>query len=80
MYEAANTVSALKKSNVYDDVVFIIKNSRLLCSIHPLNEGTCGSIWQNKNFALPGFGDKTYEVNKSEIEKNFTTSKSNYLC
>ena len=69
MYEAAYTVSALKKSNVYDDVVFITKNSRLLKSIHPLNEGTCRSIWQNKNFALPGFGDKNFKVNNSVTEK-----------
>ena len=48
MYEAAYTVSALKKSNVYDDVVFITKNSRLLKSIYPLNEETCRSIWQKK--------------------------------
>ena len=68
MYEAAYTVSALKKSNVYDDVVFITKNSRLLKSIYPLNKGTCRSIWHKKNFALPGFGDKTFKVNNSETE------------
>ena len=43
MYEAAYTVSALEKSNVYDDVVFITKNSRLLRSIYPLNKETCRS-------------------------------------
>ena len=64
MYEAAYTVSALKKSNVYEDVVFITKNSRLLKSLYPLNEGFCRSIWQNKNFALPVFGDKTFEQNQ----------------
>ena len=48
IYEAAYTVSVLNKSNVYDDVVFITKNSRLLKSIYPLNEGTCRSIWQKK--------------------------------
>ena len=69
MYEAAYSLSALKKSNVYDDVVFITKNSRLLKSIYPLNEGTCRSIWQNKNFALPGFGDKTFKVDNSVTEK-----------
>ena len=69
MYEAAYTVSALKKINVYDDIVFITKNSRLLKSIYPLNEGTCRNIWQNKNFALPGFGDTTFKVNNSVTEK-----------
>ena len=69
MYEAAYTVSALKKSNVYDDVFFITKNSRILKSIFRLNEGTYRSIWQNKNFALPGFGDKTFKVNISGTEK-----------
>ena len=34
MYEAAYKVSALKKSNVYGDVVFHIGNSRLLKSIY----------------------------------------------
>ena len=75
MYEVAYTVSALKKSNVYDDVVFTTKNSRLLKSIYPLNEGTCRSIWQNKNFALPGFGDETFKVNNSVTKKNFTRNK-----
>ena len=69
MYEAAYTVSALKESNVYDDVVFITKYSRLLKSIYPLNEGTCRSNWQNKNFALPGFRYKPFRVNKSVTEK-----------
>ena len=69
MYEAAYTASALKKSNVYDDVVFITKNSRLLKSIYPLSEGNCRSIWQNKNFALPGFGDETFKGNNSVTEK-----------
>ena len=41
MYEEAYTVSALKKSKVYDDVVFTTKNSRLLKSICLLNAGTC---------------------------------------
>ena len=63
IYEAAYTVSALEKRNLYDNVVFITKNSRLLKSIYPLNEGICRSIWQNKNFALPRFGDKTFKVN-----------------
>ena len=44
MYEAAYTVSTIKKCNVYDDVVLIGKKSRLLKSIYPLNEGTCRSI------------------------------------
>ena len=69
MYEAAYTVFSPKKSNVYDDVVFITKNSRLLKSRYPLNEGTCRSIWHNKNFALPGFGDNTFQVNNSVTEK-----------
>ena len=70
IYEPAYTVSALKKINVHDDVVFITKiNSRLLKSIYSLNEGTCRSIWQNKNFALPGFGDKTFKINNSVTEK-----------
>ena len=69
MYEAAYTVSALKKSKGYDDVVFITKNSRLLKSIYPLNEGTCRSVWQNRNFPLPGFGEKTFKVSKSVTEK-----------
>ena len=69
MYEELYAVSALKKSNVYHDVFFITKNSRLLKSIYSLNEGTCRSIWQNKNFALPGFGDKTFKVNNSVAEK-----------
>ena len=80
MYEAAYTVSALKKSNVYDDVVFLTKNSRLLKTINPLNEGTYKNIWQSKNVAKTGFGEKTFKVNRSLTEKNFTTSQQNQLC
>ena len=69
MYEAAYTVSALKKSNVYDDVVFLTENSRLLKSIHSLNEGICRNIWQNKNFAITAFGDRTFKNNSSVTEK-----------
>ena len=73
MYEAAYTVSASKKINVHDDVVFItkkkLKTPKIKKSIYPINEGTCRSIWQNKNFALPGFGNKTFKINKSVIEK-----------
>ena len=69
MYEEAYTVSALKKSNVYDDVVFITKNSRLIKSIYPLNKRTCRSIWQDKNLALLGFGDEIVKSNNSVTEK-----------
>ena len=44
LYEAAYSVSALKKINVYDDVVFLTENSRILKSINLLNEGTCKNI------------------------------------
>ena len=65
MYEAAYTVSALKKSNVHDDFGFLTENSRLLKSIYFLNEKICRNIWQNKNFAIPGLGDSTFKVNKT---------------
>ena len=57
------------KSNLYDDAVFVTKNSRLLKSIHPINEGICRYLWQNKNFDVPGFGDRTFKVNRSVTEK-----------
>ena len=46
MYGAAYTVSALKKSNVYDAVNFLTENSRLLKSIYPLNERVYKNTWQ----------------------------------
>ena len=58
------------KSNLYDDAVFVTKNSRLLKSKHPLNKGICRNIWQNKNFDVPGFGDRIFKVNRSVTEKN----------
>ena len=69
MCEAVKTVSVLKKSNVYDDVVFLTENSKLLKSMYPLNEGVCRNIWQIKNFAIPGFGDRTFKVNRSVTER-----------
>ena len=80
MYEAVYTVSALKKSNVYDDVVFLTENLRLLKSIYPLNEGNCRNIWQNKSFATPGFGDRTFKVNMLVTEKLLRqTSETTYV-
>ena len=69
MYEAAYTVSALKKSNVYDNVVFLTENLRLLKSIYPLIEGIYRNLWQNKIFAITGFKDKTFKVNRSVTKK-----------
>ena len=73
-------MSALKKSNVYDDVVFLAENSILLKSIYPLKEGNCRNIWQNKNFAIPGFGDRTFKVNRSVTEELLRqTSETTYV-
>ena len=69
MCEAVYTVSALKKSDVYDDVVFRTENSKLLKSIYPLNEGVCWNNWQDNNFAILGFGDRAFKVNRSVTEK-----------
>ena len=44
VYEAAYTVSALKKSNLYDNFVFLTENLRQLNSINSLNEGVCRYI------------------------------------
>ena len=41
-----------KKSKVYDDVVFLKENLRLLKSIYYLNEGVCTNIWEKENFAI----------------------------
>ena len=59
----------LTKSNVYDNVVFLLGISRKAKSLHPLNEGVCRNIWQNENFSRPGFGDRTFKVNRSVSEK-----------
>ena len=37
--------------------------------MYPLNEGVCRNIWQIKNFAIPGFGDRTFKVNRSVTER-----------
>ena len=80
MFEAVYTVSALKKSNFYDDVALLTEILRLLKSIYPFNEGVCRTIWQNKNFAIPGFGDRTFKFNRSLTEKLLRqTSESTYV-
>ena len=55
MYEAVFTVSALTKSKIDEDVIFLTEYSRLLKSIYPLNEGVCRKIWQSKNYCHTGF-------------------------
>ena len=73
MYEAAYTVSALKKSNVYDDAVFFTENSRLRKSIYR-------DIWQKKDFAILGFGDKSFKVNRSVTKKTLRqASETTYV-
>ena len=70
-------MSALEKSNVYDDVVFFTENLSLLKSIYPLNGGrfvgrneeNCRNIWQNKNFVIRFSGDMKFKVDKSVTEK-----------
>ena len=45
MYEATYTcIRQLKKSNIYDAVIFLIKSSRLLKSKYPSNERVYGNI------------------------------------
>ena len=56
-------------SSVYDEVIFLTENSRLLKSIYTLNEDACRSIRQNRNFVIPSFGEKTLKVNRSVIKK-----------
>ena len=50
---------------------------RLLKSICPLNEGVCRNIWQTKNFAIPGVGERQFKVNRSVTEKQ--SSKTTYV-
>ena len=80
MYEAAYSVSAIKKSNVYDDVVFLTEKSRLLKSIHPLDAVVCRNNWQKNKFAIPGFGDRTFKVNRAVTETFLRqASKTTYV-
>ena len=54
----------IKKATYMTVSFFSQNNSRILKSKFPLNEGVCRNIWQNKNFATPGFGDMTFKVNR----------------
>ena len=65
MYKAEYILSVLEKSNLYDDVVFLTENSILLKSMYSLNEVVCRKICQNQYFAIPGFGNRTFNVNSS---------------
>ena len=61
-------MSALKKSNLYDDVIFLTENPRPLKSVHLSNRGNCRSVWQKKKFSIPGFGNRTFKVSNSVTE------------
>ena len=60
--------------------IFLTENSRLLKSIYPLNEGTCSNILRDKSFAIPDFGDRNLNVNRSSTEKTLRPpSKTTYV-
>ena len=62
-------MSALKKSNVYVDVVFITKNSRLLNSYIHLTREPVEAFGKTKTLLYKVFLDKTLKVNDSVTEQ-----------
>ena len=58
MFQAAYTVSGLKKSTRWDEAVVIQENSQLIPTHSPLTSEACSKLLQGISVNLPGFGNE----------------------
>ena len=68
-YQASYTVQHIKKSNVYDDGLYLHQESKILPTVYLLSIETCQSIWTGEGFKLPGFGNQEFKLSTAELNK-----------
>ena len=68
-YQASYTVQHIKKSNVYDDGLYLHQESKILPTFYLVSIETCQSIWTGEGFKLPGFGNQEFKLSTAEINK-----------
>ena len=68
-YQASYTVQHIKKSNVYDDGLYLHQESKILLTFYLLSIETCQSIWTGEGFKIPGFGNQEFKLSTAELNK-----------
>ena len=68
-YQASSTIPEIKKSNVYDDGLYLHQESKILPTFYLLPVETCQSVWTGEVFKLPGFGNQEYKLGTAELNK-----------
>ena len=69
MFQAAYTVSGLKKSTWRDDAVFIQENSQLIPTYYPLTTKACSKFLQGISVNLQGFGNEKFRFQGTLLRK-----------
>ena len=69
MFQAAYTVSGLKKSTWWDDAVFIQENSQLIPTYYPLTSKAFRKLLQGISVNLPWFGNEKFSFDTTLLRK-----------
>ena len=69
MFQAAYTVSGLKKSTWWYDAVFIQENSQLIPTYYPLTSKACSKLLQGISVNIPGFGIEKFSFETTLLRK-----------
>ena len=69
MFQAAYTVSGLKKSTWWDDAAFIQENSQLIPMYYPFTSKACCKLLQGISVNLPGFGNEKFSFETTLLRK-----------
>ena len=69
MFQAAYTVSGLKKSTWWDDAVFIQTNVQSVPTYYPLTSEACSNSLQGISLNLPGFGNEKLRFQTTLLKK-----------
>ena len=69
MFEAAYTVSGLKKSTRWDDAVFIQADSQSVPTYYPLTSEACSKLLKGIWLNLPGFGNEKFGFETTLLRK-----------
>ena len=69
MFQAAYTVSGLKKSSWWDDAVFIQEKSQLIPTYYPLTSKACSKLLQGISVNLPRFGYEKFSFKTTLLRK-----------
>ena len=68
-YQASYTIQHIKKSNVYDDGLYLHQESKNLPSYYLLSIETRQSIRTGEGFKLPGSDNQEFKFSTAELNK-----------